>query len=95
MCIEQKGADILIRVFIQPKSSKNEIIGPHNDAIKIKITAPPIDGEANTGLIEFLAKLFKIPKRDLQIIKGETSRQKTLLAHGVDFNLAQTLLKIL
>ena len=66
------------KIKISPNSSKNEII-KNDDGIKIKITAQPIEGKANRALIEFLSKEFKIPKTSVEIVKGETSKEKTLL----------------
>lgn len=91
--IEATEAGVNIRFFIQPKSSKNEIIGPHNGAIKIKLTSPPVDGQANAGLIEFLAKLFKTAKRNVVLVKGETSRQKVVAIQGITLAEAKKLLK--
>ena len=48
--------DIILKIYLQPKSSKNEIVGPYRDGIKIKVTAPPVEGKANDALIRFLAK---------------------------------------
>jgi len=67
-----------LTLFIQPKASKNEIIGPHNGALKIKITAPPVDGKANAALIEFLSDVLDVPKRNIEILKGETGRNKSV-----------------
>lgn len=67
-----------LTLFIQPKASKNEIIGPHNGALKIKITAPPVDGKANAALIEFLSDVLEVPKRNIEILKGETGRNKSV-----------------
>lgn len=72
-----------LSLFIQPKSSKNEIIGPHNGALKVKITAPPVEGKANEELVEFLADLLDIPKRQIEILKGETGRHKTVEIWGL------------
>jgi uncharacterized protein (TIGR00251 family) len=69
---------ILLKVYLQPKSSKNEVVGPYRDGIKVKVTAPPIDGKANEALIRFLAKKFGIPPSCIEIIKGLHSREKTL-----------------
>lgn len=69
---------LLITIKISPNSKTNEIIKTDNET-KIKITAQPIDGKANKGLIEFLSKKFKIPKTSIQIVKGETSKEKTIL----------------
>jgi len=72
----ERGCKLIL--FIQPKASKNEIIGPHNGALKIKITAPPVDGKANAELVEFLSEVLKIPKRRIEILKGETGRNKSV-----------------
>lgn len=69
---------ILVNIKISPNSKKNEII-KDGDIIKIKITAQPIDGKANKAVIEFLSKNFKIPKTSIKIVKGETSKEKTIL----------------
>lgn len=94
MCLEQKGADVQLRVFIQPKSSRNEIIGIHNNALKIKITAPPVEDEANSCVIEFLSEVFRIPKRDIQIVKGQTSRNKVVHIRNQTVAAAGTVLKV-
>lgn len=91
--IEEISGGVRLHLFIQPKASKNEVIGPHNGEIKIKITSPPVDGEANAGLIEFLSKLFKIPKRDIKLTKGETNRHKVVELVGISLEKAQELLK--
>lgn len=69
---------ILLTVRIVPNSSKNEIVKTEN-GIKVKITAQPVDGKANKALIEFLSKKIKIPKSAIEIVRGETSKEKTLL----------------
>lgn len=92
--IEEIKGGVRLHLFIQPKSSKNEIVGPHNGMLKIKITAPPVDGEANQALIEFLSKYLKIAKREITIVKGETGRQKTLDIAGLDLQSAKEKLKI-
>lgn len=67
-----------LRVWVQPNASKSEVVGEHNGYLKIKLQAPPVDGKANEELIKFLAKFLKIRKSDLALIKGDTSRGKTL-----------------
>jgi uncharacterized protein (TIGR00251 family) len=69
---------ILLKVYLQPKSSKNEVVGPYRDGIKVKVTAPPLQGKANEALIRFLAKEFGISSSRIEIIKGLHSREKTL-----------------
>ena len=74
--------DILLKVHLQPKASRNEIVGPYRDGIKIKVTAPPIEGKANEALIRFLAKEFGISISSIEILKGLHSREKTLRISG-------------
>ncbi|MCP1065326.1 DUF167 family protein YggU [Serratia symbiotica] len=67
-----------IRLYIQPKASRNQIIGLHGDEVKVAITAPPVDGQANTHLIKFLSKQFKVARSNVTIEKGELGRHKQL-----------------
>jgi uncharacterized protein (TIGR00251 family) len=76
--ISENQDGCLLKCWIQPRSSRNSIVGVHGDALKIALTAPPVDGKANKELIKFLAKYFKLPKSDFQIIAGESSRNKTI-----------------
>ncbi len=70
--------EIVLKVYIQPKSSKNEIVGAYRDGIKIRVTAPPSEGKANQTLIKFLAKELRIPESNIEILKGHHSREKIL-----------------
>ncbi len=74
--------DIILKVYLQPKSSKNEIVGPYRDGIKVRITAPPIEGKANKALVRFLAKELGTSPSCIEIIKGHHSREKTLRISG-------------
>ena len=76
--IKEVSDGLIIRVKIVPNSSKNDII-LEDEFIKIKITAQPIENKANKSLIEFISKTFKIPKTSIELLKGETSKEKTLL----------------
>lgn len=76
--IKQTTDGIIVNIKISPNAKRNEII-KDGDNIKIKITAQPIDGKANKAVIEFLSKNFKIPKTSIKILKGETSKEKTIL----------------
>lgn len=92
--IEKIEGGVRLHLFIQPKASKNEVVGPHNGEIKIKITAPPIDGRANEGLIEYLSEHFKTAKRNITLVKGETGRHKVVDIIGIEEPQARALLKI-
>ena len=81
--IKETKDGIVIHLKIVPNSAKNEII-KQADSLKIKITAQPVEGKANKNLIEFLAKQFKIPKSTIEILKGETSKDKTVLLKNSD-----------
>ncbi len=81
---------IIFTLRILPNSSKNEIIKSEG-VIKVKITSPPVDGKANKALIEYLSKNFKIPKTSFKIIKGETSKDKTLMVSVTDEEKLQNL----
>jgi len=74
---------LLISFKISPNASKNEIIKT-DEGVKIKITAQPVDGKANKALVEFLSKHFKIPKTSIEIVKGHTCKEKTLLIKTCD-----------
>jgi uncharacterized protein (TIGR00251 family) len=68
---------------IIPKSSRNEIITLDGGIIKIKVTAPPVDGMANRAVIELISKELKIPRKDIAIISGDKSKNKKIRVHGV------------
>ncbi len=69
---------IIINIRVIPNSSKNELL-KDGDRIRLKITAPPVDNKANKFIISYFSKNLKIPKSSIQIIKGELSRDKTIL----------------
>src|SRR4030066_122564 len=74
---------ILLKVYLQPKSSKNEVVGPYRDGIKVKVTAPPVEGKANEALVRFLAKELGVSPSCIEILKGHHSREKTLKILGL------------
>lgn len=77
MKVHDKGT--LLFLYIQPGASRTQFSGLHDGRLKIKIKAPPRDGEANECLLEYLAEFLKISKSKLHLIQGESSRQKTIL----------------
>lgn len=74
--------DLLLTVKVQPKASKDEIIGEQDGALKIRITAPPVDGKANKHLIAYLAGIFKVAKSQIELLAGSSGRNKRLLIHS-------------
>ena len=84
--------ELKLKLKISPNASKNEIIKTETE-VKIKLTAQPIEGKANKCLIDFLSKNFKIPKSNIEILKGETGREKTLLFKNLDEDKYNVLIK--
>ena len=70
------GADLLLDCHLQPKASKDEFAGLHGERLKIRISAPPIDGRANAQLLAFIAKAFGVAKSQVSLDSGDSSRQK-------------------
>ncbi|MEP6787678.1 MAG: DUF167 domain-containing protein [Acidobacteriota bacterium] len=75
--IEKDGAAIFL-VRVVPRSSKSEIVGFHDGALKVRLTAPPVDGAANAELIKLLAKRFGVSRSNIEIVSGETSKTKRI-----------------
>jgi uncharacterized protein (TIGR00251 family) len=73
---------LVLSVYVQPRSSKNQICGIQGDELKIRLTSPPVDGAANKLCREFVADLFDVAKSSVDIISGETSRHKRLRITG-------------
>ena len=80
---KETDTGLVIKIKIIPNSSKNDII-TEDEFVKVKVTAQPIENKANKALVEFLSKTFKIPKTSIQILKGDTSKEKTLLLGTTD-----------
>jgi hypothetical protein len=93
-CIESSGGDLFINVTVQPKASRNKIVGIFASTIKIATTAPPVDGKANTQVIALLAKLFEIPKTAICLKSGRQSRKKRFLLSGLSTAAADSLFAI-
>lgn len=70
---------LVLKIFVLPRSSKNMLAGRHGDALKIKLTAPPVEGAANKMCITFLARRLGLPKSSLEIVSGHAGRTKLIL----------------
>ncbi|MCB1648022.1 MAG: YggU family protein [Pseudomonadales bacterium] len=75
---EWQGEDLILRCRLQPKSARDEFSEILDGQIKIRITAPPVDGKANKHLIRFLAKQCRVPQERVTIMSGDTSKQKRI-----------------
>ena len=70
------GEDLILDCHLQPKASSDEFAGLHGERLKIRLTAPPVEGKANAHLLAFLGKAFGVAKSQVSLISGELSRQK-------------------
>jgi uncharacterized protein (TIGR00251 family) len=80
--VERRGASIRVRVHVQPRASRSEIVGMHDTALKVRLLAPPVDGAANDALVALLAERLAVPRRAVRIVAGVTSRTKTVEIDG-------------
>ncbi|MCC2617559.1 DUF167 family protein [Aestuariibacter halophilus] len=92
--VQHRGDDLLLRCYVQPKASRDAWVGLHGNELKVAITAPPVDGKANQHLCKFIAKQFGVSKSAVSVVKGHTSRHKTLSVTGIS-RLPDPLSKIL
>ena len=76
MAIRQQENTLWLDLYIQPKASRDQFQGLHGDELKLAITAPPVDGQANSHLVKFLGKQFRVAKSQVIIEKGELGRHK-------------------
>jgi uncharacterized protein len=81
--IHETPAGATFAVKVQPRAKKNGITGALGDALKLALTAPPVDGRANEACIEFFANLLKVPRSSITIASGETSRRKVIRVAGL------------
>lgn len=80
---------VTIAVKVQPRAKKNAITGTVGDALKLALTASPVEGRANEAVVEFFAKLFRVPRSSVTIAAGATSRNKVVRVAGVSAQTAQ------
>lgn len=92
---EQGGAtgDLLLTVRVIPNAARNEVVGWHGDALKIKVQAPPEGGRANAAVLATLAAAVDLPVRRLELVRGEKSRQKQVRIEGLPAAVLRARLK--
>lgn len=84
---------VTIDVRVVPRASRSEIIGFENDVLKVRISAPPVDGAANAELIKLLAKRFGVAKSEVSIVGGETSKNKRIKINNVSRSIFDAMFK--
>lgn len=77
------AGQVELAVLVQPRASRTKVVGEHDGRLKIALAAPPVDGEANAALIEFLSDTLGVRKADVTLLDGDTSRRKRLAVRGV------------
>ena len=81
--LNEKDGGVTIKVRVQPRASRTEIIGEHAGAIKLRVAAPPVDGKANEECRRYLAKLLKVGATSVEIISGDSSRDKVIRVSNI------------
>jgi uncharacterized protein (TIGR00251 family) len=81
-CAIERSEGVELRIHIQPRASKTEIVGLHGEALKIRIASPPVDGQANAELCRYLARHVGVAQQNVQLISGVSSRQKRVFIKG-------------
>ncbi|MFQ3599002.1 MAG: DUF167 domain-containing protein [Chloroherpetonaceae bacterium] len=74
---------LFVSVHLQPKASKTEFAGRHGDALKVRVAAPAVENAANEACLEFFAKTFHLPKSNVRLHSGKTSRHKVIALEGM------------
>lgn len=81
--VQRHGGSVRFNVHVQPRASRSEVAGLHGDALKVRLSAPPVEGAANEALVELLARLFDVGKRAVRVVAGASSRAKIVEVDGV------------
>jgi len=81
--ITQDRTGITVSLRVQPKASRNTVVGEHAGSLKLSVTAPPEKGKANQAVVKLLAKMLKVPAGSIMITGGATSRQKKIHINGI------------
>lgn len=76
------GTQLILNIRVVPRSKQDAIAGAHDDCLRVRIAAPPVDGRANARLVEFLAQEFGVPKRAVALLAGETGQRKRVAVAG-------------
>ena len=92
MAIVERDGAVTISIRVQPRASRTEIAGMHGDALKIRLAAPPVDGEANDECVRFLARTLGVSRTAVEILSGHASRSKVIRVDGISEADARRLL---
>lgn len=90
--VESSSGGVRIQLHIQPRAARTELAGVFGDALKVRLKSPPVDGEANHELVDFLAKTLRVPRKSVELVSGHSGRRKTVRVAGVTAKDAERLL---
>ena len=93
LALQQSGADVLLPVTVQPRASRNAVAGLHGNALKLLLTAPPVEGAANAACLRFLTDLLGLNRARLSIIRGMKARQKLICITEMSVDTLRTRLR--
>jgi len=81
--LRAEGGGVTLELLVQPRASRTRVVGEHDGRLKLQLAAPPVDGEANAALVEFLADALGVRKAEVTVARGEAGRRKTVRVAGV------------
>jgi len=81
--LKESTTGVTFAIKVIPRASRNEVAGVEGEALRVRLTAPPVEGAANAALIAFLAEVLDVPRRDVRLVSGQTARRKVVAVAGV------------
>ncbi|MDR3090196.1 MAG: DUF167 family protein [Desulfobulbaceae bacterium] len=90
----QADGAAVISLYVQPKASRNEIVGIHDGALKLAVTSPPVDGQANVAVTRFLADTLSVAKKDVILMRGHSGRRKQFVVRGLSAETIRLMLNM-
>lgn len=91
LVVRQDAGSVTFGVRVQPRAKRDQILGVHDGALKVALTAPPVEGAANDALVKLVAAALGVARRDVAILHGDSSRQKTLRVNGASADAVRAL----
>jgi uncharacterized protein (TIGR00251 family) len=90
--LREAGGAVTLELLIQPRASRTRVVGEHDGRLKVQLAAPPVDGEANAALVEFLAHALHVKRAEVTVLRGDTGRRKTVQVEGVTAEVVEAVL---
>jgi uncharacterized protein len=91
--VQEVNGRVRLGIHVQPRASRNEIVGAHGEALKVRLTSPPVEGAANDALVKFLAETFAVARGAVRILAGEHSRSKIVEIEGITARAVQDIVE--